>query len=227
MDVTKTATAAAMYPAVAGVWSDIQEHLPRLRAEAHGTVLELGTRGGVSTTALLAGVEERGGIVWSVDVEASSAEIFPGHPQWRFVLTDSRDVETLVSYGLKPPLDVLFIDTIHTFEQVREELQAWGDWVRPGGLILFHDTDSYPEIRRAISQWCKPRKVPYEFLGGSHGLGVAYPGADWLKRYRLVVRRAAFHSWRGTLAAGRFVQAVARFPGRVIRKLRREFARRR
>ena len=225
--MTETNSAVSRYPAAITAWSDIQEHLPRLRSEARGTVLELGTRGGISTTALLAGVEERGGVVWSVDVEPSSAEVFAGHTQWRFVLTDSRDVDTLVGHGLERPLDVLFVDTIHTYEQVRDELRAWGEWVRPGGVILFHDTDSYPEIRRAISEWCRPRKIPYEFLGGSHGLGVAYPGAGRRARYRLAVKRAAWHSWRGIHAAGRFAQAAARFPGRVIRKLRRELARRR
>jgi SAM-dependent methyltransferase len=225
--VTDGTSAASRYPAVIGAWSDIQDHIPRLRSEARGTVLELGVRGGISTTALLAGVEERGGVVWSVDIDPASAAIFEGHAQWRFALADSRDVDAVSALGLERPLDVLFVDTIHTYEQVRDELGAWGEWVRPGGVILFHDTDSYPEIRRAISEWCRPRKVPYEFLGGSYGLGVAYPGAGRLARYGFAVKRAAWHSWRATLAAVSFALAAIRFPGRVARRLRREVTRRR
>ena len=41
--------------------------------------------------ALLAGLEERGGVLWSVDVDPASAAVFSGHDQWRFVLADSRE----------------------------------------------------------------------------------------------------------------------------------------
>jgi hypothetical protein len=56
-------------------------------------------------------------------------------------------------------------------------------------VILFHDTDSYPPIRRAISEWCKSRSVPFEFTGGSNGLGAAYPGAGALVGIRTWIRR--------------------------------------
>jgi hypothetical protein len=182
-------TAQERYPEVAAAPSDIQRHLPRLRQEASGTVLELGVRGGSSTVALLAGLEERGGMLWSVDVDPASAAVFPDHAQWRFVLADSRDERSVVDAGLPDELDVAFIDTIHTYEQVRDELEVWGDRVVEGGVILFHDTDSYPPIRRAISEWCKSRSVPFEFRGGSNGLGVAYPGRGALFGIRAWFRR--------------------------------------
>ena len=214
------APAQRRYEHVARAPSDIQSHLPRLRQEARGTVLELGVRGGNSTAALLAGVEERGGTLWSVDVDPASASIFAGHPQWRFVRADSRDVAALESRGLPRELDVLFVDTLHTYEQVRDELRAWGDRVRPGGVLLFHDTDSYSEIRRAIARWCRSRRVAYEFLAGSNGLGVAYPGRSRAFRRRLTLRRAR---WRASCA----VDAMPRLPGRVVRRLRRELRLRR
>src|SRR5439155_721353 len=62
------------------------------------------------------------------------------------------------------------------YEQVRDELDVWGDRVAAGGVVLFHDTDSFPDIRRAIDEWCSSRGVPYRYLGGSNGLGIAYPG---------------------------------------------------
>jgi hypothetical protein len=65
--------------------SDIQHHLPLLYSLAHGNVLELGTRTGVSTMALLAGVERAGGRVWSVDIDERSAGVAAGHPLWTFV----------------------------------------------------------------------------------------------------------------------------------------------
>jgi hypothetical protein len=214
--VSGDTSAASSYDAVAERRSDIQEHLPRLRREAHGTVLELGVRGGVSTTAFLAGLEERGGTLWSVDIEPSSEELFVGHPQWRFVLADSRDVGALRAAGLTEPIDVLFVDTEHTYEQVRDELGAWGDRVRPGGVILFHDVDSFPEIRRAIARWARPRQIAFEYLDGSNGLGVAYPGAARGLRYRLAVARTR----RRTRELAR---QTAAFPGAVGRRAAASF----
>lgn len=211
-------TAQERYPEVAAAPSDIQQHLPRLRKEAHGTVLELGVRGGSSTVALLAGLEERGGVLWSVDIDPASAAIFADHAQWRFVLADSRDERPVVDAGLPSELDVLFIDTLHTYEQVRDELAVWGDRVASGGVILFHDTDSYPPIRRAISEWCKSRSVPFEFRGGSNGLGVAYPGRGALFGLGTWIRRETHVIW---FWAGFGLTWLARLPRRVARRAKR------
>ena len=214
-------TAQERYCEVAAAPSDIQRHLPRLRREAHGTVLELGVRGGNSTVALLAGLEERGGTLWSVDVDPESATVFPGHAQWCFVMADSRDERPLVDAGLPDELDVLFIDTIHTYEQVRDELAVWGHRVVDGGVILFHDTDSYPPIRRAISEWCKSRSVPFEFRGESNGLGVAYPGQGVLVGIRMWIRRET-HLIRFWTVFG--LRWLVRLPRRIVRRAKRMLA---
>jgi hypothetical protein len=206
------------YQEVAAASSDIHKHLPRLRREARGAVLELGVRGGSSTVALLAGLEERGGMLWSVDVDPASAAVFPNHAQWCFVLADSQDERPVVGAGLPEKLDVLFIDTIHTYEQVRGELATWGDRVVEGGLILFHDTDSYPPIRKAISEWCKPRGVPFEFRGGSNGLGVAYPGGGVLLGIRTRFRRDAHLAWFWPVFGLRW---LVRLPRRIARYAKR------
>jgi hypothetical protein len=170
--------------------------------------------------ALLAGLEERGGMLWSVDVDPASAGVFPDHSQWRFVLADSRDERQVVGAGLPDKLDVLFIDTIHTYDQVRDELAVWGDRVVEGGVILFHDTDSYPPIRRAISEWCKSRTVPFEFRGGSNGLGVAYPGGGVRVGIRAWIQREAHLSvfWAvfGVTWLGRLPRRIARRAKRML-----------
>jgi hypothetical protein len=211
-------TAQERYLKIAAAPSDIQRHLPRLRQEARGTVLELGVRGGSSTVALLAGLEERGGVLWSVDVDPASAAVFPDHAQWRFVLADSRDERTVVGAGLPTELDVLFIDTLHTYEQVRDELAVWGDRVVAGGVILFHDTDSYPSIRQAIAEWCKSRSVPFEFRGGSNGLGVAYPGRGALVGIRMWIRRETHLIWFWAVFG---LTWIVRLPRRIARRAKR------
>lgn len=38
------------------------------------------------------------------------------------------------------PIDVLFIDGDHSFEGVTRDVEAWVPHVKPGGLVMFHDT---------------------------------------------------------------------------------------
>lgn len=42
-------------------------------------------------------------------------------------------------------IDVLHIDAVHTYDDVRADFEAWEPFVRPGGCVLFHDTRSFPE----------------------------------------------------------------------------------
>lgn len=152
--------------------SDIKEHLPELRERAHGTVLELGVREAVSTAALLTGVAEHGGHLYSVDVMPECGRYYAGHPNWTFIHADSRDKAAIQSAGVPDVLDVLFIDTEHTYEQVLSELNTWGDMVKPGGVILAHDTDSFPGVAQAIMAWAMERGYQPEFRHESNGLGV-------------------------------------------------------
>lgn len=154
--------------------SDIKAHLPRLYEEAKGVVLELGVRGGVSTSALLAGVEERGGMLYSVDINCNCWGSVQPHPQWKFVCADSLDEEKLDAVGLPEQLDLLFIDTTHTYARTVAELELWGERVRAGGLILLHDTDNpgTPGVREAILEYCLKNDLLFWLYPGSHGLGV-------------------------------------------------------
>lgn len=167
-------------------WSDMQAHLPTLFEHARGNVLELGVRAGVSTSALLAGVEAHGGHVWSVDRDDCSP-VFAGHPQWTFIQADSLDLGKIRAARLQgyensaaveyndTLWDLVFIDTEHTETRTLAELRTWGPYVHPGGLILLHDTDdssTYPGVRNAISFYCLQHGLAPDFHGGSYGLGV-------------------------------------------------------
>jgi SAM-dependent methyltransferase len=195
-------TAASSYEARVRVFSDIQRHLPRIRRVAHGTVLELGVRGGNSTAAILAGVEDRGGAVWSVDVDPRCADVFAGHPNWHFVCADSRDVAAIRAAGLPEQLDLLFIDTLHEYDQARDELEAWGPSVRPGGRILLHDVEVAPGVWRAVRDYCATNRLPYRLAHGSNGLAVVYVGRPVLRPMLAVARPVAALAASGRRRAG-------------------------
>ena len=149
--------------------SDIQHHLPLLYSLSRGNVLELGTRSGVSTAALLAGVEARGGHVWSVDIDECSG-VAAGHPQWTFSQGDSRDPD--LPAQVATPIDLLLIDTEHQYEIAQAELALWGSYVRPGGTILMHDPETFPGVRRAAQEFADAHGWPITFVLPCHGMAV-------------------------------------------------------
>ena len=154
--------------------SDIQHHLGLLYSLARGNVLELGTRTGVSTAALLAGVEAHGGRVWSVDVDPNSAQVAVGHPQWTFIQADSRDVRAVLA-GVDQnteDFDTILIDTIHTWEHVTSELTAWQKYLRCGGHICIHDPETFPGVRRAVTEFCAEKGWHVTFVLPCNGMAV-------------------------------------------------------
>ena len=53
-------------------------------------------------------------------------------------------------------LDFVFIDAIHSYEAVTQDLNAWFSKVRPGGLISGHDV-SWGGVREAVEEFLTPR----------------------------------------------------------------------
>jgi cephalosporin hydroxylase len=160
--------------------SDIVQHLPRLHAEASTgdvVVIELGVRSGNSTAAFLAAVEEYGGHVHSVDIGRPPVP-WHGHPQWTFHLGDD-----LALVDELPECDVLFIDTSHHYGHTLAELEAFVPKVKPGGIVLMHDTEleqpagapvedpPFP-VRVAADEYCAKHDLTVEYVEGCYGLGV-------------------------------------------------------
>lgn len=166
----------ARYQANLQTPSDIQHHLPLLYSLSHGNVLELGTRSGVSTTALLRGVEVRGGNVVSVDLDPNCSQVAPDHPQWRFICSDSRNPELIAQ--VETPIDLLLIDSEHVIDVTAAELALWEPHVKPGGYILLHDPETFPGVRRAINEYCAGREdLSVTFVLPCNGMGVIWKRA--------------------------------------------------
>lgn len=124
--------------------SDINEHLPTLKkyAEECDCIVEMGIRTIVSTWAFLMGKPKK---IVSIDykhpeeyqsfdlpiVEEIAKE---NNIEFNFILSDSRTVEI-------PMCDLLFIDTLHTYNQIKEELKIHSSKVKK--YIIFHDTETF------------------------------------------------------------------------------------
>lgn len=147
-------------------------HLPFLRKVAKGVVLEIGTDVGNTTNALLLGVHENGGHLYSVDINPRSAKIYAkDDAQWTFILADSvKDWASV--YIINGAADVVYIDGSHTYEAAKSDLINALSVTGPGGLILMHDVlhPAFPGVREAFEE-CH---LPKEIHEGSWGLGVIH-----------------------------------------------------
>lgn len=129
---------ASMYAERCTTPSDIYLHLPTFVDMVHVLnakhVVELGSRSGVSTVAWLHALERTGGRLTSVDLDP--APPIGEWPHWTHIQADdmSLDPESFA------PADIVFIDTSHHYGHTIAELRLWVRAVRPGGLIVMHDT---------------------------------------------------------------------------------------
>lgn len=179
-DPTPHEKVAARY-AAACTQGDMKDFAPWLAEHAKGTILEIGVRDGASTSAFLTGIQQNGGTLLSLDI-ADCSQLFAGHPQWKFLQTDSRNPKLHV-----PPLDLLLIDGDHTRDGYRADLERFYPLVKPGGLILSHDIAPEPgqtledapgsdfpstAIREEYFAFADTHHLAHEELPGKYGLGV-------------------------------------------------------
>ena len=124
---------------------DINEHLETLRrlASECDSITEFGVRAGCSTSAFLASGCRK---VTSYDIEKrpETNAIKEACPWWDFRL------ENVLTCTIEP-CDLLFLDTVHTYEQVSAELERHAHKVKR--YLIFHDTILFPEINIAIYEF--------------------------------------------------------------------------
>ena len=125
--------------------SDINEHLPILASYASECdhITEMGVRYIVSTYALLMGKPKR----------MISNYIHMCH--WesvRDLVKEDTDFQFLVGNTLEieiEPTDLLFIDTLHNYAQLKKELELHASKVSK--YIIFHDTTSFENVGESYS----------------------------------------------------------------------------
>lgn len=174
---------AKLYAEVAATPSDIYEHLPvfvdMVKKGNVQTVIELGTRTGVSTIAWLYALEQTGGHLWSVDMDAKPA--IGDYPHWTFIQGDDEDQRVYSRLPLNA--DILFLDTSHHYQHTKRELELYRRFVKRGGLIVCHDTElPIPEghphgdpafpVKRAIEEFVEQYGYRWQNLPNCWGLGI-------------------------------------------------------
>jgi predicted O-methyltransferase YrrM len=159
---------------------DISEHLPILCMLVTEfelkEIVELGTRTGNSSLTLLAAAKSVGGRVLSMDIQpcelaqerVASAGLAD---HWTFRHADDLGV---ADSEIPDPIDLLFIDTWHTYNQLTAELKKYTPRLRPGSWIAIHDYVSFPGMTRAVRDWVasQPRSVRFYPFANQNGLAL-------------------------------------------------------
>jgi hypothetical protein len=111
-----------------------------VRTFKNGRFIDLGVRLGASSAVMSIESAERNNKVHGCDL------MFDGFEKngARFVNNDymcyMADSVTLGKNWDEDPLDIIFVDTIHTREQVLAELYFWSNHIKEGGYFIFHDS---------------------------------------------------------------------------------------
>lgn len=123
--------------------SDINEHLPVLKkyAEECEHITEMGVRWLVSTIGFLMGKPKKLMSYdidplenWGIKTEDIIALAKENEVEFEFKIANTLNLEIVET-------DLLFLDTDHTYNQVKSELQLHGNKSRK--YIVFHDTTSF------------------------------------------------------------------------------------
>lgn len=132
--------------------SDINQHIPVLYNYAKNVdhITEMGVRTGVSTRAFLLAAYENNTKLTSYDIQLNDIveKLFQVASYYNskctYVKADTLKLEI-------EETDLLFIDTDHTYEQLKGELKLHGNKAR--NYIIFHDTVTFPMLNIAIDEF--------------------------------------------------------------------------
>lgn len=115
-------------------------------------IVNIGACFGTSTLAMLEARPDA--FIFSIDINVCPKE--PEH-----IARAGADVGSVIrvlgpsqSAGTHWPgqVDMVFVDGAHGYPEVVRDIRAWGDKIRPNGILAFHDYDKeiLPHVKRAV-----------------------------------------------------------------------------
>lgn len=136
-------------------------------------LVELGIRGGVSSFALERGARLVGARMICVDINDCSGVL--GYAE--FVQSD--DVVFARRFrafcrrrGIEPKVDLLMVDTSHTYVHTQQEIRSWLPLMSPRCLLMFHDTNASQfgyGVAAYLGEWLGipfPENIPFTAESG-------------------------------------------------------------
>lgn len=141
--------------------------LYEIARETHPKIsVELGTRTGFSAAQMAAGNPD--GLVITVDTDPVNQAKARAFNLPNLVLMNADSLVALGQIRAYAPIDVLFVDSAHTFIHTSAEYIAYRELLRPNGLMLFDDIHVWHEME---DFWNKMVFDPKIDLQGLHHTG--------------------------------------------------------
>jgi len=107
------------------------------------------------------------GLVGTAEAEDTACKLMQHCPRAILLKTTSANA----AQQFVGQVDIVHIDALHTYDDVRSYFEHWEPKLRPGGCILFHDTQSYPNDVGRFFRELSGRKAE---IRDCHGLGAWY-----------------------------------------------------
>jgi len=163
---------------------DMIPHMPFMEecASKAGIIVEIGVgHGNGSTRAFARGLlrsDHAEKMHIGVDWDPVRPQVVPEN-YWHMVHGPSEDPATAVRVieilgGRKP--DIIFIDTIHTYEQMAMELPIWANLAKDDTLWIFHDSwmlGVWNHMSEAIKEFASANEWEFvDYAQESHGLAL-------------------------------------------------------
>lgn len=165
-------------------WMGLEQILPALLADFSvnaGTALEFGVQHGFSAAALANYFRS----VTGVDTFAGDGHAGYGDPEETLRTTAARlqpfpnitlwrcDFESWGAAHARDRYDLIHVDIVHTFRETYD----CGRWaVAHAGCVIFHDTVSFPKVRRAVEQLAAESGRTFYNFPRHYGLGILREG---------------------------------------------------
>jgi hypothetical protein len=140
-----------------------------------------------STRYIIKGMEKnpaKDKIFIGIDIKDEREDFFEPKLWQHYVLGDSRKLETVLKVQKiienTKGADLIFIDTIHEYEFIKEELSIWNQLAHAKTVWLFHDTwmfGTYNHMTDAIKEFAEESGI-WEYVDitqEAHGLGMLKP----------------------------------------------------
>jgi cephalosporin hydroxylase len=130
--------------------TDISSHIPALFAYTVSAnpklIIEAGVRGGQSTKPFYQAMEFCSATMLGIDIEASYAAAYNSLKNTLFLHMDDLNFADYYqkSEFKNQPLDFVFIDTSHEYQQTLAEIKMFVPLLAPRGTLAFHDSNVTP-----------------------------------------------------------------------------------
>jgi predicted O-methyltransferase YrrM len=137
-------------------------------------IVEIGSYLGASSTFLAAGAKESRGLVYCVDTWENDAmsegqrdtyeEFMKNTQRFKTVIAPLRGLSTDIARSFNKRIDLLFIDGDHSYEGVKEDVEAWFPKLNEKAVVIFHDIGWAEGVQKVVTECVRPSADKEIFL---------------------------------------------------------------